>query len=118
MTNEMLIDAGYKRYSPEPYRECQTDLFQKCISDEYGKRYFINIERWDFTKYEIDGRVNVGYETTVQFNRKDGLTVNIEILNPDDIDAVEKIYAEEWDSGKYKYYEAFYGHEGEIEAEY
>ena len=47
MTDEYLINCGYKQYKP-------TDLdnksivarFQKCFLDAVGKRYFINVLKW------------------------------------------------------------------------
>lgn len=110
MTNEELIKAGYKQYPPSPIdNECVTDLFQKCVTDEYGKRYFINIKRWDFRKYGDQNGVN--YESDMQLTHKNGNYVNIKGLSGWKLDELEKFFADIWNTGWFKYYEAFYGHE-------
>ena len=121
LTNEDFINAGYTRYRPSPYNECVTDLFEKCVKDDYGKRYFIHVNRWDFTKYERNGRVNVNYESTVQLTLKDGCCINIDGLSIGTdwtIEKMEEFYAELWDTGKFKYYEAFDAYKNIIESEY
>ena len=77
MTKQELLDAGYKRWEPAPYEKnnCVTDLFQKCVTDDDGKRYFINVRRWDFSPYSGRASDNNRFEATVQFDRKDGTTM-------------------------------------------
>ena len=118
MTSEELIKAGYKRWEPSLYKECVTDLFEKCVKDEKGKRYFIHIERWDFSPYERQGLDPIRFEATVQFHHKNGETVNIDALNGWSVEEMEKFYADLWNLGWFKYYEAFDGHRSEIESEY
>ena len=107
MINQDLIDAGYKRWEPAPYEKenCVTDLFQKCITDDVGKKYFINVKRWDFSIYSGRPEDSNRFEATVQFDRKDDITINLDILNPKSVEEVEKVYAEAWETGVYKYYE-------------
>lgn len=48
MTDEYLIERGYRRY--EPLRGLDGDYviarFQKRFDDEFGKKYFINVIKW------------------------------------------------------------------------
>lgn len=103
MTNQELLDAGYKRWAPSPYREFETDMFEKCVRDEKGKKYFIHISRWDFT--QLDNQVNVRYDSTVQFTHKNGEVVNVDGLNGWDLQELEKFYEDLWNTGWFKYYE-------------
>ena len=115
MDNNDLINAGYVRYEPLPFHECVTDLFEKCVRDVYGRRYFIHVERWDFSRYE---RGYVNYESEVQFTRKDGSTVNITALNVGrdwTIDGLEKFFSDMWSTGQFKYYEVKDEYQGEID---
>ena len=107
MTKQELLDAGYKRQEPDSYEKqgCATDLFQKCVKDDVGKRYFINVRRWDFSIYSHRPEDNNRFEATVQFDRKDGIVINLDILNPESVEEVEKVYAEAWETGVYEYYE-------------
>ena len=121
LTNQDFIDAGYTRWRPSPFYECVTDLLQKCVTDEYGKRYYINVNRWDFSRYERSNRTNVNYESTVQFTLKNGAYINIDGLHVGTdwtIEEMEKFYAELWDTGKFKYYEVFDAYKNMIELEY
>lgn len=102
MNKEDFIKAGYTRWNPSPYELLATDLFQKCITDEKGKRYFINVTRWDFSPYEQN---YVRYDASVQFETKSGLTVNMDCLDGWAIEEMEKYYADLWDLGWFDYYE-------------
>ena len=115
MNREDFINAGYTRWDPNPYHEFETDMFEKLVSDEKGKRYFIHVERWDFSVYE---QGYIRYEATVQFETKDGLTVSIECLHGWTIEEMEKYYADLWGLGWFKYYEAKDGHRDEVESQY
>lgn len=117
MTNQELLDAGYKRWNPSSYTECCTDLFQKCVSDDYGKRYFINIFRWDFSRYERKGfETAPRYEAEVQFTHKNGQTVDSTCYNGWELEDIEKYYADLWALGWFKYYEKWeYSHDEEEE---
>ena len=115
MTNEELLRAGYTQWEPSPYKDCQTDLFEKCIKDEYGKRYFIHVERWDYTKFP---RGIIHYTASVQFQLKDGNTTDIDLLNGWTIEEMEEYYNKLWNTGWFKYYEVFWEHRGEVEGQY
>lgn len=106
MTREELINAGYNRYDPAPIsNECITDLYQKCVKDDIGKKYYINVNRWDFTPC---GQKNnpIGYECNVQFrHKKTGEYTDIVCLDGWSVADMEKYYADLWYTGMFRYYE-------------
>ena len=115
LTNQDFIDAGYVRWHPTPYNECVTDLFEKCVKDCFGKCYFIHVNRWDFSCYERNGKINVDYESDVQFELKSGATINVKGLSIGKdwtIEEMEQFYADLWNTDMFKHYEVydeFYG---------
>lgn len=59
-TVEKLLERGYRRFSPSPIDgECVTDLYQKRFDDDGGKKYFITVKRWDFSRLD-EGRNGIG----------------------------------------------------------
>lgn len=105
ITKEMLIKAGYNRFDPPSFKDCVTDLFQKCVRDKDGnKKYYINVERWDYSPIS-DGRyIPIMYQWSVQFIHKgSGETVNIDCLSGWSIEDAEKYYEDQWNTGWYEY---------------
>lgn len=108
MTNEDLIARGYKRFKPSPlYNDCITDLLQKCFSDSHGKKYFINANRWDFSRYnDANHKYEPQYEYDVQLYRKEtGDAVDVSFHNSWSIEDVEEWVEWLFQSGRFKYYE-------------
>ena len=106
MTNQDFLDAGYTRWEPSPYHECVTDLFEKLVSDDVGKKYFIHVEKWDFSKYQVASKIEPNYEAFVQFTEKGTRNaVNIKYLTGFTIEEMEAFYAKQWETGMYEYYE-------------
>lgn len=118
MTKDTLIKAGYQRWQPSAIdNECVTDLFEKCIKDNVGKRYFIHIRRWDFSRYEPTP-TPPRYEATVQFELNNGDTIDVEYLCGDwSIEDLEKFYADMWNLGWFKYHERYYLYDEEAKKE-
>ena len=46
MTDEYLLERGYKKYPPTHYSDYVVALFQKRFDDDFGKKYFINVLKW------------------------------------------------------------------------
>lgn len=48
MNDEYFIERGYKKYSPTPHLDNDSVVtkFQKRFDDDFGKKYFIDIEKW------------------------------------------------------------------------
>lgn len=106
MDNQDLIDAGYQRFDPPSYYECVTDLFEKCIRDDKGKKYFIHVYVWDFSMYE---KIPTGirFESEVDLTLNNDNSVQIKMLDGWTIEQMEQYYRDIWDTGMYKYYEEY-----------
>ncbi len=48
MTDEYLLERGYKEYKPTPYLDNDSIVakFQKRFDDDFGKKYFIDVAKW------------------------------------------------------------------------
>ena len=48
MTDEYLLNKGYKQYPPTPVLDNDSIVakFQKRFDDDFGKKYFIDVEKW------------------------------------------------------------------------
>lgn len=106
MNNQDLIDAGYKRYGPSPNQEFETDLFEKCIRDDKGKKYYIHIYRYDFGA-DSRGDHIILYEAKVQLNTKNEIGINVTFINGWELKEMEQHCEDLWNSGLYDYYEEY-----------
>lgn len=107
MTGQDFIDAGYTRWEPVMHKDCVTDLYQKWFKDDYGKRYAITVECWDFSRLSANIK-SPRFEWSVQFTHKQtNETVDIECLHGWSIKDAEKFYADLWKTGWFKYYERY-----------
>lgn len=106
MNNQDFIDAGYQRFTPPPYYECVTDLFEKCIRDDKGKKYFIHVYVWDFSMYERTP-TGIRFESEVNLTLNNDNSVQIKMLDGWTIEQMEQYYRNIWDTGMYKYYEEY-----------
>lgn len=114
MNDITLVEHGYKIYPPNTIAYPHSDkLFQKCVKDDIGKKYFINIVEYKFysnaindtpsmnTRYSIDtilykaGTGTAEEEMTIKFNS-------------DDIDYVENRIEELWEFTGKGYYEKYH----------
>lgn len=104
---ETLISKGYKKHVSEHYKTFHaTDtLFQKRISDDKGKKYFINI--W----YYLAGRYGntdllESIQAEVQFEN-DGVTeetMNVQLFTKD-VEKIEQVFENMWKCLALGYYE-------------
>jgi len=45
---DQLLEAGYKEYKPSSISSTYvTNCYQKCYADSNGKKYFINVDKYD-----------------------------------------------------------------------
>lgn len=93
---QTLLDSGYTKHVSNSYKTFHsTDtLFQKCIRDNNGKKYFINMWWYDFSFME-NYPVKESIQTEVQFTLKDGERVDITSFYKD-IDKIELQMEEFW----------------------
>lgn len=98
LLEDKLVSRGYKKHVSESYKTFHmTDtLFQKCITDEKGKKYYINL--W----YYAAGRhgqtaLPESIQAEVQFET-DGVThenMNVTLFTKD-IDKIEEVFESMW----------------------
>lgn len=104
---EDLLSRGYKKHVSESNKifKMTDTLFQKRISDEKGKKYFINL--W----YYAEGRhgqtsLPESIQAEVQFET-DGVThenMNVTLFTRD-IDKIEEVFENMWVTLNLGYYE-------------
>lgn len=48
MSDEYLLERGYKQYKPIPHLDNDSIVakFQKRFDDDFGKKYFIDVAKW------------------------------------------------------------------------
>ena len=66
MTEQNFIDAGYKRFNPNGQKNADFGL-QKLISDDKGKKYYITVLAYDWTKYREHVGEPFSFMPDVQF---------------------------------------------------
>ena len=110
MTHEELIEKGYHEYKPTPYEHQGVErVYQKCFRDNKGKKYFIDVKKWEdmfhpYTHELIPG----GYEYETQLYKKGTHDpFNITFLSHWDIENVEEFVENLFQSGVLDYYEEF-----------
>ena len=109
MTEQDLINAGYKEYSKTPFdSEFIEKNFQKCIHDDNGRKYFIDAHKYIDMKHPYTGEmIEGGFEFTVQFNHKEyDKPVNMNFFCGWTIEEVEKSAEELWQL-MFRYYERY-----------
>ena len=117
ITQAILEAAGYRRYRnssrADSLREAYRDSYQKAITDERGKRYFIDIVRGHF--YYLDRGIDREFVTpSVQFRRGD-TTVEVEMIHHQETLAqVEAFFAEMWTTMRFDYYETHDGDDRQV----
>lgn len=98
-----LIKRGYKRFNPSDFDDWATDLFQKRIDDENGKKYFINIYK---SKPIQSINYPIKYSGRMQFNKSPfTFDVNIFHVEKDNIDIFEQQVEDIWFRMGMQYYE-------------
>lgn len=67
MTKEELITAGFKEFASQGGSVTQWDmLYQYRVRDQYGTRYFINVNFWQHSKYGVG--VDDSFEAEITYN--------------------------------------------------
>ena len=109
MNDKDIEKAGYKRFDYLPlFHEGATTFWQKRIVDDIGKKYFIDVYRYDFPEHPYTGdKIPTSYEFSMQFC-KDGDALNVELLsswNDKSIEEIEAFIEEMWTKLNLDYYE-------------
>ena len=109
MTEQDILNAGYVEYPKTQFdHEGIEKNYQKCIKDNKGKKYFIDIHKWKdwwhpYTHEKYEG----GYEYFCQLS--DGVTdkpVNLIFFSGWTIKEVEETIEKIWQI-QFRYYERY-----------
>jgi hypothetical protein len=112
MTDQDLLDRGFKQFPPT-YPIDPTGVknkYQKCYSDEIGRRYFITVSEWEPIFDRRTGKTwPINYEYHVYFQKDDGKgstkAIKILLYAGWDIDEVEDYVQKLFETGLFEYYE-------------
>ena len=104
LTDQDFIDNGYKRFTQQFLNNADYGL-QKLIKDDKGKRYYITVYAFDFSKYDFEQKT--GYQPEVQFKTQDGIYLQVSmILHKDStVEQIELHYRNLFDKMQIEYYE-------------
>ena len=111
ITDEKILQAGYVEYTPPPINnEYVTKFFQKCFSDDMGKKYYIDIKRWDFPPHPYTSDpIPTSYEFEVQFNTEDDRVMDLTLFSRGwTIENAEEFVEEMWQKMNLRYYEKWW----------
>ena len=112
MTDEYLIEHGYKKYEPTYFdNKSVVARFQKRFNDDIGKKYFIDIHKithewmreWDKKQ---SWYIPYSYEFSCQLYKKDThAAVNMQFFSDWTIEQVEEFVERLFQNGELDYYE-------------
>ena len=103
----ILKEKGYKEYPTGPFDSDGIErCFQKCIKDEKGKCYFIDVNIWEdmfhpATREEIEG----GFEYVIYFYNKERLPIKMLFYAGWEIEDVEEYAKKLFATGLFQRYE-------------
>lgn len=116
MNDEYLINLGYKQFEPIKYFDSDivVSRFQKCFKDDFGKKYFINVIKyqndyippshrtygWQPYSYEYEMHITM-YEDEKSLDLKFGIDW--------ELNDIEKFAYDFFDKMKPNYYESWQG---------
>lgn len=110
MTDKEIIDAGFYVFSPSEIKSANIEkCFQKRYDDEYGKKYFITINKWKAMRHLYTGiLIDPSYEYETQLYKK-GSHDPIDLLfhHGWSINDVECYMQAMWNTGLFEHYETF-----------
>ena len=99
--------SSTKELSPDdPYK----GTWQKCFRDELGKKYFINVEVWDFQNSVFNNRIQakeISFSANSQMETYSKQTFNCQLLSIKTLEDLENFFETQWTSNVCKYYELF-----------
>lgn len=110
MTDEYILSKGYHEYKPTHFDSPGVEKrFQKRFDDDKGKKYFIDIKKWEPITHPHTGEVfDLGYECETQMYKKDTHdAVNFDFLSSWDLDSVEEFMEKQFATGMFDYYEVW-----------
>lgn len=113
ITDEYIKEHGFKEYNPTRLDDDSVILrFQKRYDDDFGKKYFIDILKWDNSYVPADRRdkwwkpYSYTYETQITMF-KDCKALNFEFFSDWTLEQVEKFMEDLFEKMKVNYYESW-----------
>lgn len=113
ITDEYIKEHGFKEYNPTRFDNDSVILkFQKRYDDDFGKKYFINILKWDNSYVPADRRdkwwrpYSYTYETQITMF-KDCKALNFEFFSDWTLEQVENFMEDLFEKMKVNYYESW-----------
>jgi len=113
MTDEYILERGYKEYSPTPLdSEHIVTRFQKRFDDSIGKRYFIDVVKWsnEFIPMSHRGKwyepFSYEYEVQVEMG-EDERPINLHFFSSWTLGKVEEFMDEFFEKMKPNHYETW-----------
>lgn len=83
LTTQDWLDTGYRRYDGRNLNNADF-LLQKRFDDTEGKKYYIDVQVYEWEKYKSYGRnpalPSVSFQPEVQFQRQEDMTLNVTFL--------------------------------------
>jgi hypothetical protein len=109
ITEKMILEHGYQEYRKSPYEsECITKCWQKRFDDDIGKKYFINIHRWDLPPHPYTHEPTpTSYEFAVQLNHN-GKPIDFTLFSGWTIEEAEAWVEDVWKKTGCDYYEKWW----------
>lgn len=77
MTIESLVAYGFKEYSKNTHEHFDR-AWQYCVRDKKGKKFFVNVRLWEFSKYSRpDNIVHDSFDSACQFDLRGPKTFDV-----------------------------------------
>jgi hypothetical protein len=110
MTDEYIIEKGYKEFEPTYLNSPNVvKCFQKRFDDDKGKKYFITINKWDWTSFHRNDMVDYSYELETQIYKKNTHEpIDMTFFAGWNVDEVEEYMEKIWSPELFDYYEEWY----------
>ena len=108
LDREMLEKLGFKQYEKAPFESPSCDeCWQKMYSDEYGKKYYLNVKHYDIVHPTTKEQIG-GYEVETQvYTKKYHNAIDIKFLS-DDIGEAEEFVEGLFDNNIVEYFERYH----------
>ncbi len=121
MTDEYLIERGYKKYPPVTafYDKYIVAMFQKRFDDNFGKKYFINVLKWSHDFIPAERRDEwwepFSYEYEVSMTMfEDDKGIDLKFHSSWAVEEVENFVEDFFKKMKPNYYEDWDGNRGVV----
>lgn len=105
--DEYIVSKGYKEFKPTSFNNNSViRCFQKRFDDENGKKYFITVNKWDWTWVNDAYTPPYSYEFDIQLYQKEThAPININFFSGWNLDDVEEYMEKIWNLNIFDYYE-------------